>query len=79
MKFTELQNTFICLEALKVRVKEKEKENKLLPNFLPSKFHTVRKQQEINGNCQGWFGYRNESLCYEALELTRKYSQEWYG
>jgi hypothetical protein len=30
MKFTELQNTFICLEALKVRVKEKEKENKLL-------------------------------------------------
>jgi hypothetical protein len=50
------------LEALKVRVKEKEKENKLL-NFLPSKFHTVRKQQEINGgNCQGWFGYRNESM-----------------
>jgi hypothetical protein len=32
MKFTELQNTFICLEALKVRVKEKKKkENKLLP------------------------------------------------
>jgi hypothetical protein len=50
MEFTELPKYFYLFGSFKSQGKrKKEKRIEIITNFLPSKFHTVRKQQEING------------------------------